>query len=162
MSEILSEAELDRIGSGEWGSMRQFQVARLFASHRALQAERDAWRAKSWTDLVQFLADAKDNLLQQYCNLQLLYGEQKHALRRLQAERDALKDDLATILKERNDFEIRCDTLKAELAAKDQLYHELLYQVGNKYPNESRHETALRYLKRAEQPSNDPAKQAKP
>lgn len=69
MSEILSEAELDRLGSGEWGSMRQFQVARLFASHRALQAERDA-----------------------------------------------LKDDLATILKERNDFEIRCDALKAELA----------------------------------------------
>lgn len=46
MSEILSEVELDRLGSGEWGSMRQFQVARLFASHRALQAERDALKAE--------------------------------------------------------------------------------------------------------------------
>ncbi len=29
-------------------------------------------------------------------------------------------------------------------------YHELLYAVGQKYPGESRHETALRYIKEAE------------
>jgi hypothetical protein len=33
------------------------------------------------------------------------------------------------------------------------LHHELLYQVGNIYPGESRHETALRYLKNAEAPN---------
>ena len=36
--------------------------------------------------------------------------------RALRTERDALKDDLATILKERNDLAMRCDALKAELA----------------------------------------------
>lgn len=34
-----------------------------------------------------------------------------------------------------------------ELQAK---YNELLLSVGNKYPGESRHETALRYIKQAE------------
>lgn len=29
-------------------------------------------------------------------------------------------------------------------------YHELLYAVGNKYPGESRHDTALRYIQQAE------------
>ncbi len=29
-------------------------------------------------------------------------------------------------------------------------YQELLLQVGNKYPGESRHDTALRYIKQAE------------
>lgn len=35
------------------------------------------------------------------------------------------------------------------LACKEK-YYELLYQVSMKHPNESRHETALRYLKNAE------------
>ena len=34
------------------------------------------------------------------------------------------------------------------------LYLELLYQVGNKHPGETRHQTALRYLQRAEQSGN--------
>ncbi len=29
-------------------------------------------------------------------------------------------------------------------------YHELLYAVGNKYEDESRHQTALRYIQQAE------------
>jgi hypothetical protein len=32
----------------------------------------------------------------------------------------------------------------------DELYNELLFAVGNKYPNETRHQTALRYIKDAE------------
>lgn len=39
------------------------------------------------------------------------------------------------------------DDLTQELRAK---YHELLYAVANKYPNETRHETALRYIRQAE------------
>ena len=31
-----------------------------------------------------------------------------------------------------------------------QKYHELVYAVASKYPNETRHETALRYIKNAE------------
>lgn len=34
----------------------------------------------------------------------------------------------------------------------EELYGQLLYAVGNKFPGESRHETALRYIKQAEQP----------
>ncbi len=32
-------------------------------------------------------------------------------------------------------------------------YYELIYAVGKKYPSESRHETALRYIRNAETPS---------
>lgn len=31
------------------------------------------------------------------------------------------------------------------------LYFELLYAVGRKYPGESRHQTALRYIRRSEE-----------
>jgi hypothetical protein len=36
------------------------------------------------------------------------------------------------------------------------LYHELLYNVSIKHPNESRHETALRYIRQAERQDNPP------
>ena len=42
----------------------------------------------------------------------------------------------------------------------DDLYNELLFAVGSKYPDETRHQTALRYIKRAEMPSSEPAKAA--
>ena len=49
------------------------------------------------------------------------------------------------------------DTLRAQLAAAEaradetrRLYNELLHQVGMKYPGETRHETAIRYLRLAE------------
>jgi hypothetical protein len=32
------------------------------------------------------------------------------------------------------------------------LYEELLFAVGKKYPSETRHQTALRYIRRAEAP----------
>ena len=32
----------------------------------------------------------------------------------------------------------------------EHLYYELLWAVENKYPDETRHETALRYIKEAE------------
>ena len=35
------------------------------------------------------------------------------------------------------------------------LYHELIYAVASKYPNESRHQTALRYITRAETSSGE-------
>lgn len=37
------------------------------------------------------------------------------------------------------------------------LYHELLYQVSMKHPNETRHQTALRYLRNAERQDNTPS-----
>jgi len=35
-----------------------------------------------------------------------------------------------------------------------QRYNELLFAVGQKYPNETRHQTALRYIQQAEQFDN--------
>ena len=42
----------------------------------------------------------------------------------------------------------------------DELYNELLFAVGKKYSNETRHQTALRYIRQAEMPSSEPAKAA--
>jgi hypothetical protein len=39
------------------------------------------------------------------------------------------------------------------------LYHELLFAVGNKYPDETRHQTALKYIRRAEEPKETAAQQ---
>lgn len=39
----------------------------------------------------------------------------------------------------------------------EDMYNELIYAVGRKYPNECRHETALRYIREAEQEDNSTA-----
>jgi len=41
---------------------------------------------------------------------------------------------------------------EAALRERDGRYHELLYAVGHKFPDESRHDTALRYIRQAEVP----------
>ena len=42
------------------------------------------------------------------------------------------------------------DTLQAELAAATKAYNELIYAVGMKHQGESRHQTALRYIREHE------------
>jgi hypothetical protein len=55
----------------------------------------------------------------------------------------------------------RIDALEAQRKPlTDELYNELLFAVGSKYPDETRHQTALRYIKRAEMRSASPAKAA--
>lgn len=49
----------------------------------------------------------------------------------------------------------RAEEAEGQLQALQRDYHELILAVGNKYPGESRHETALRYIRRAEQPSGE-------
>ena len=44
---------------------------------------------------------------------------------------------------------------KPTVQVDDAKYAELIYAVGNKYPGESRHETALRYIRQAEQSSGE-------
>lgn len=54
------------------------------------------------------------------------------------------------------------DELRTRLAEveKDALaYQDLIYCVGMKHPNETRHETAKRYLRRTEQSTTEPAKE---
>lgn len=48
-----------------------------------------------------------------------------------------------------------------EIAEATKPYHELLYTVGNKFEGETRHETALRYIKMAENQDNPPAEALK-
>jgi hypothetical protein len=36
-------------------------------------------------------------------------------------------------------------------------YYDLIYAVSQKWPNETRHETALRYIRQAETITNEPA-----
>lgn len=58
-------------------------------------------------------------------------------------------DAISRLLNERNAALNQIDVLVAVVDK----YHELLYQVSCKFPNETRHETALRYLKERESPA---------
>lgn len=51
------------------------------------------------------------------------------------------------------------ENLYAKQISEAEKYHELLYQVGNKYDGESRHETALRYIRMAENQDNQGVKE---
>lgn len=48
-----------------------------------------------------------------------------------------------------------------ELEETKQKYYELLYQVASKLPDETRHETAKRYIRQAENRCNGPQEQTK-
>lgn len=50
------------------------------------------------------------------------------------------------------------DEVSAQIKELQARYYELLYGVASKFPNETRHETALRYIRNAEIHDNDPAK----
>ena len=52
------------------------------------------------------------------------------------------------------------DEVGAQIKELQAKYYELLYGVGSKFPNETRHETALRYIQNAETHNNRPAKAA--
>ena len=49
-------------------------------------------------------------------------------------------------------------TTAAELADAQRNYMDLIMSVGKAYPNETRHQTALRYIRECETPSTDQAK----
>ena len=48
--------------------------------------------------------------------------------------------------------------LERELAEAKRNYMDLIMSVGKAYPNETRHQTALRYIRERETPSTDQAK----
>jgi gas vesicle protein len=55
------------------------------------------------------------------------------------------------------ELEDECIDRDASIAS---LYNELLYEVTEKFPGESRHATALRYIREAERVSSGPAQDA--
>jgi uncharacterized protein Yka (UPF0111/DUF47 family) len=79
---------------------------------------------------------------------------------RLESELDRLKADNIAMGKEAKNAMLEVAQLHARHAALVEKYNELLYSVGNKYPDESRHETALRYIRNAEKPTDNVAHQA--
>lgn len=48
-----------------------------------------------------------------------------------------------------------------EMANVKKDYHELLFAVGRKYPNETRHQTALRYIQQREDALPPPSEESK-
>jgi hypothetical protein len=50
-----------------------------------------------------------------------------------------------------------CRIQEERIKVLEDKYNELILSVGNKYPNESRHETALRYIRNAETPKDNVA-----
>lgn len=60
-----------------------------YKDHQQALAEKDALierlKALSWNENVKFIAEAKENLLNEYIHLTELYGEQKHEIRKLKA-----------------------------------------------------------------------------
>lgn len=49
------------------------------------------------------------------------------------------------------------DEVGAQIKELQSNYYELLYAVASKFPDETRHETALRYIRNAETNDNGPA-----
>ena len=82
----------------------------------------------------------------------------------LELEIDDLKDQLAKAEQLWQIAQGRCDGLEEKLAKAEQRvakYNELLYAVQTKNPDETRHQTALRYIRNAEnRPSNTAANTA--
>lgn len=92
--------------------------------------------------------DTRDAVIQgKPCNCYLFYRAQL-------AEAQAQAEDYSSIIVEGN---TEINEWRAKLAEANRLYHELLYAVDSAFPNESRHETALRYIRDREWGSNDAA-----
>lgn len=77
-------------------------------------------------------------------------------------ERDTLQQQLAEVTTERDGWAVyhdddepswrhRAEKLEQQLAAREGQYNDLIMQVGKKFPDESRHETAKRYIQQHEQ-----------
>ncbi len=129
----------------EWLRLLQNEIAKLETELARVTAERNAARvAKQKAD------DERDAMLEQLREVQ---AAQERAADEYQAFA-VINGKQLTLLTE------RARSAERRLAECQTQYHELLYQVSMKYPNETRHETALRYLKEREQNNNSGVGQA--
>ena len=78
-------------------------------------------------------------------DLEATITKQADELKKLRTENELLKQ-VETNLCELHNVAL------AELESLRKDYNELLFAVGHKYQSESRHQTALRYIRRAEEP----------
>ena len=67
-------------------------------------AEKDALikrlKETTWNENVRLLAESKENLLQQFCNLQILYGAQKHQIRDRDKEIASLRQKVQELMEQ--------------------------------------------------------------
>lgn len=95
--------------------------------------------------------DAAWNHVEQ-SKLALMIGDKTHVMKALQEASRLLSVAVEDLQTEPVDAAL-------EYAKLLSLYHQLIFSVGNCYPGETRHETALKYILQAEQ-SSDEAKSA--
>lgn len=67
--------------------------------------------------------------------------------------RSALELTIEPLIAHGKLLERECAALTARLEEAEKRYQELIYAVAKKFPNESRHQTALRYIMEREQSS---------
>jgi hypothetical protein len=90
-------------------------------------------------------------------------GENRNAAsvcRTLQAEIAAYKSQLDIAASDTRNVEADRDKIRAERDKLNKQYSDLLYQVINKHPNETRHETAMRIIYQHEHQDNGATKQS--
>ena len=97
------------------------------------------------TDWLKHLEDQRAFSDHPLSSLHISQGSMDAAADAYEAEYKAAQAArVATLTAER-------DQLRARVAELERDYNELLFAVGKKWPNESRHETAVRYIQQAEQ-----------
>lgn len=80
--------------------------------------------------------------------LEILFDPYRHRPWSLDNEVDILWDWLLSLQK--REFESSLAETREEIEELREKYHELLYAVATKHPDETRHETALRYIQERE------------
>lgn len=81
------------------------------------------------------------------------YAKAQELHKKLMDENDQLRAENLNLTKERDELKKSANNIAKMLEEYKAKYNELLYAVANKYEGESRHETALRYIKEAENSS---------
>ena len=91
-------------------------------------------------------------LLQQDDRFEELFPGYSNLIKECFAEIDRLLKELEEASSVIEMFRLRAEKAESQ-------YEELIYAVGMKYQNETRHETALRYIREREIIKNEPAQQ---
>lgn len=117
-----------------------------------LTKERDALQGKlaEAKDRIKFLDDvferhsAREKYMAEIAFQHIKHGDEKH--------QEWLRKELVEVLcKEKTKACQTFDDLTAKLAASEQAYNDLVMQVYKKFPGESLHDTAKRYIQQHEQ-----------
>ena len=109
-------------------------------------------------DLTQQLA----NTQRRVDELKVEYERWYHKALDLQEQLAALREQVANYQQTIQDYTDNHSDCGKQLATLTAQYHELLYAVARKWPNETRHQTALRYIKEVESHEDGAAQAAEP